>query len=446
MLGLDAKPSSQAALIDQAQIQQDFADCLRQGIPQGSPRDCSTSGRLNHAVTGPRRTHMRCFVAPLLKCQVPRFPDCPWFLDLTPVAVLVEYEKSPVTSCNFATGVEVNVTEPSLFAPTCPEDDTSVANLRANILVKWHSNLVRACSVSLIALTCALSTPSPGIAGQSSANSDGNDGRFVLSLRGDRLSIDAVDIPLGELLSAIGEEAGIRVLVKGNLAQSVSRTFFDLPLEKALKRLLADVRYIQVRGTIGDGSDGSRIAELRVFGGDHAGPIRIERQTTAPTRTATDNKADLRQEILLGLQDADRGTRLRAIRRLSEIEDEEANRILTWVLESDEDAAVRGYSVRALQGLGGDAAVAALERGLDDPEATIRAQVVRSLGRIQVERAVLTLGRVLQGHKDPEMRRLAVQALTLHDNEKVPALLEAAASDDDHRIRRFARRALASRN
>ena len=59
-----------------------------------------------------------------------------------------------------------------------------------------------------------------------------------VSLREGMLSVSLREAPLAEALRAIGERAGFRVVIKGDLDTPVTWSFAEVGLEKALRRLL----------------------------------------------------------------------------------------------------------------------------------------------------------------------------------------------------------------
>lgn len=103
--------------------------------------------------------------------------------------------------------------------------------------------------------------------------------RHTFTLVGGRLSVEINNIPADELLGEIGQAAGLRVRVRGELGVVRPQAFHDLPLDEAIRRLFAgDERslimlYDEVEGD-------HRLAEVRLSPRSTA-PARAERQPPA---------------------------------------------------------------------------------------------------------------------------------------------------------------------
>ena len=87
-----------------------------------------------------------------------------------------------------------------------------------------------------------------------------------VALRHDLLSVQAIDVPLAELLRAIGAEASFEVIIKGDLSAPVTWSFTDAPVDKALRRLLRNANSVLIHAPARDGGAGL-LVELRVWPG-----------------------------------------------------------------------------------------------------------------------------------------------------------------------------------
>jgi HEAT repeat protein len=130
--------------------------------------------------------------------------------------------------------------------------------------------------------------------------------------------------------------------------------------------------------------------------------------------------------------------RLLAIERVVGLEDQGVVDTLETALRSDADPAVRRRAAVALEDIGGDPVVNALEAGLGDDDPSIRIAVANSLGRIGSERAIMAIGQTIIGDPDPETRRAAVLALEGHEGGAVNAFLKAAQKDRTGLVREAA--------
>jgi HEAT repeat protein len=115
---------------------------------------------------------------------------------------------------------------------------------------------------------------------------------------------------------------------------------------------------------------------------------------------------------------------------------------LGQIRSADEHPTVREQAVKALSELEGEPVVAALQNGLGDEEPWIRSEVVGALGNIGGEQAVISLGQVLFGEPEPEIRSLAIDYLATQPGEAARHFLEAALEDPDVLVRQAAESAL----
>ncbi len=67
-----------------------------------------------------------------------------------------------------------------------------------------------------------------------------------------RLSVDLDRVPLAQVLEAIAQRAGIRLRIDASVEGELSARFSNLPLESALKRLLAGYSHVLVLGRSAD--------------------------------------------------------------------------------------------------------------------------------------------------------------------------------------------------
>ena len=84
------------------------------------------------------------------------------------------------------------------------------------------------------------------------------------------LSVDIEEVPLDQVLRAIAEEAGIRLVFYGRPQEEISVTFTDVPLDRGLERVLKGRGFIFLyRGT------GNRLEAIEVFSPKKAVGARI---------------------------------------------------------------------------------------------------------------------------------------------------------------------------
>ncbi len=103
------------------------------------------------------------------------------------------------------------------------------------------------------------------------------------------LTLRAMDAPLADVLASIGEAAGFRVVFKGAMDTPVSWTLTDVPLEKALRRLLGRGSYVMTYDARQTEGEMGHLAEVRLMRNNmmETGPdIQIDRTLTATAKGA----------------------------------------------------------------------------------------------------------------------------------------------------------------
>ena len=251
------------------------------------------------------------------------------------------------------------------------------------------------------------------------------------------LTLQARDVPLDDILHAIGANAGFDVVVKGDHSAPVSRSFSALALEEGLRRLLGGTSFVMFYGETGDAD---RLVLLREGTGVDSGGREILR----PEVTVVDEpaQAEIEEWISSRLTQPDRGVRIVAVRRLTRLEPDVAVDLAAKVLDRDDDPVVRGQAAAMLGKIGGGRAAGLLDETLADWEASVRIQAVRALGALGGELAAHSLGRALFDHPDQEVRLMAIDALAGNASEASRSYLQAASALRDGKVREAARQAL----
>jgi hypothetical protein len=237
-----------------------------------------------------------------------------------------------------------------------------------------------------------------------------------VDVEGERLTVEARDADLAEVLGQIAARAGFRLTTMGELGR-VTATLTAGSLEEGLRRLVRPHELMLVFGR-GEG----RLVEVRVFA---ASPERVrssqERSPIDPESAAA--LAEINRLVLA--RDARDG-----VARLAEL------------LATASSPHVRARAAWALGRFGGPAAGAALAPALGDPSAEVRIQGVNGLRRVEGAGAIPAIQALLLGDPEAGVRRAAARALgTLSDAQAIAAL-GAAAADPDLSVRRTVSRAL----
>ncbi len=245
------------------------------------------------------------------------------------------------------------------------------------------------------------------------------------------LSVRAIDVPLAELLRAIGAQAGFQVIVKGDLSPPVTWSFADVPVAEALRRLLQNANSVLIHAPAPGGGAGP-LVELRVW------PGRGDAAESAAkvARTIRTNKGKPAGRTPLVSPDDRRDDRLRAVRRLANRPNASAGKDLALLLSEDEDPLIRRIAAIALGKLRLPEAKAALKEALSDEDTQVRRRAIQGLGKTWGKEAVEPLSVALARDSDPGVRRQAALRLGRIFSEAAYRVLDAARFDTDDSVRR----------
>ncbi len=267
-----------------------------------------------------------------------------------------------------------------------------------------------------------------GVSGAETAKAAGRlDVRFEEGL----LTVKAEDARLIDVLRDIALKAGFKTVLRGDLSRPITMSFGGVTLEMDLRRLLGGATVITIHDPPGGENETPRLVELRVYGSAVT--------TGGDGRTAPE---DLKERILDDLARPNTGIRIGAIQKTPDLDHEVALNILDWVLSNDENRTVRLQAAIALRRIGG-AAASVLVKALGDEDAAVRTEVIRALGVVGGGRATQALGQLVFAEKDPTLRWIVVQSLAAQRSQAARIFLEAAARDQDNRVRETAKQALA---
>ncbi len=221
-------------------------------------------------------------------------------------------------------------------------------------------------------------------------------------LRHGLLTVHATDMPLAELLRAIGAQAGFRVTIEGDLRDPVTWSLTEAPVDKALRRLLQNTSSVLIYAPARDGGTGPLVEVIALGTKADAAPRTAQIARTIPARKTEASRGT----PVVSLTD-DREDRLRAVRRLANKPDAAASKDLALLLSEDEDPLIRRIAAIALGKIGGARAEAALTAALEDEDALVRGRAVQALARKWGHKAVGSLGKTLMEDSDPTVRRQA---------------------------------------
>jgi hypothetical protein len=229
-------------------------------------------------------------------------------------------------------------------------------------------------------------------------------GDIQVEFRDGFLTLEAREASLDDVLRAIGEEAGFKVVIKGDLSALVSQSFSGLPLNRGLRQLAGRLSFVMSYGASG------RLQHLTLLRDATAG----EGAAPAPEVLIVyePSQAEMEAWILKRLAHEDRQLRVIGVRRLKRLEPDVAVEIAAEVLKDDPDPIVRGQAAATLGKVGGDSAASLLDEVLADEDASVRNHAVRALAALDGDLAAQSLGQVLLDHPDRDLRHSALEALS----------------------------------
>ena len=300
-------------------------------------------------------------------------------------------------------------------------------------LTLWPGASVRPNWFGGMLLAAAIFLPSSDRVDALAADKDLSNPAINVSVHEGLLTLRAIEMSLADVMRSIGEAAGFRVVFEGAMDTPVSWTLTDVPLEKALRRLLDRRAYVmtfdepQAEGEMG------HLAEVLLMRNNltETGPdTEIDWMLTATTTFEAQN------EILITTPDDDRDTRLRFVRTMAQRPKAGAVNGLSALLSQDEDPMIRRIAAIGLGKAKGDAALEALVAAIQDDDASVRRRAIQGLGKKRDDRAVQALGAVLLQDPDPRTRRAAVHSLRMMSTEEAFETLLAGEFDPDYYVRR----------
>ncbi len=253
------------------------------------------------------------------------------------------------------------------------------------------------------------------------------------SFRDGRLTLEARDAPLEDVVRRVGTEAGFAVTLSGDFNTPVNRTFLDRPLEETIRRLLHGAVVVMVYGPTPEDETKPRLKELWAYAASGAGrSSRAQGNAPAPPN----------RKFLGDLDSTDAAARRRAVDALVLREDEAAIPTLHRMLMEEPNVTVRRHVAQSLGALTSPRSVDALMTAVSDEDVGVRQRAIRALGRLSAPAAVHALGEVLHNAPDRKTRLAAASALGRQSSEEAISYLQAAASDPDILVRKAARQNL----
>jgi HEAT repeats len=217
-------------------------------------------------------------------------------------------------------------------------------------------------------------------------------GEFIIRVDNGMLTLKATNIPHRQILEGLAKRLDFELIVAGRLEDHRSLEIDGRPWEEALKKALAPMSWAFVY----DSSGGEpRLAKVFVFpskddGSDSGRPSSSLSRVASPVRTP----------LPAPTPQGPQAPRL----------PEQGNDTSLPEMLDAEDEETRALALVGLAAMGGEQAIAALRKALQDKEAWIRETAVEALAEIGGEQAVQGLQQALQDENE-DVRRAAQEAL-----------------------------------
>lgn len=240
-----------------------------------------------------------------------------------------------------------------------------------------------------------------------------------------KLSLRAANAPIDEVIAAIGALAGFETIVLGKPERRIDRTITGVPWGVAVRQLLKGVSN-SMRFT--DGA-GSRLTQVTLYGRVHG--------------TADRGFADSEHQVVESRSlDSERSDELDGLGERAAAGDGEAIMRLAELLRNDTDPAVRGRVVALLGEIGDGAAVTVLQGAAQDDDQQVRIRSIRGLAAIRNDQSTQILADLLFNHPDLRTRLLAAWALGQQATGLARSYLESARGEVDPTLQQAIERAL----
>lgn len=224
---------------------------------------------------------------------------------------------------------------------------------------------------------------------------------IAVDVRGGAVTLLAENAPLVEVLTRIGQEAGFRVVVTGDLERATTQSFQNVPVPAALKRLAGDLSYLMIFEDRAAGAGAPVLREIKLYASGRG----------AVGRDAGGRRADAAPRLEMpNLDHLSAAGRRSAVRDLARPGGEAA---LAEILRNNPDPDVRSQAATALGRLGQETAVPALAAAVSDSHPVVQLRAVRALDEIGGARAAQVLKAVAHKSENQRVRAAAAQAADL---------------------------------
>jgi len=213
-----------------------------------------------------------------------------------------------------------------------------------------------------------------------------------LTVTSSRISLSARETPLADVLAAIGRQAGVKMVLGGDLNTPVTETLVNVPLDEAIQRLSRWHSIVLIYEGSTDGVGGPVLTEAwvaRPFS-DVAGASPGSAEPKAQDKSGNNALAGARlpaewerwARTLIAFKDANPETRSQQIEALVRAQGEHAIiAALGAVATRDAAPRVRRAAIQVLAAMGSPDALAAVQATLGDAHPGVRSEARTALRR-----------------------------------------------------------------
>ena len=207
-----------------------------------------------------------------------------------------------------------------------------------------------------------------------------------ISHRDGLVTLSINDVPLSDVLQAIGREMGVKVDLRGNLTSLIDAELADVPLDEAIKRLARGHSVCLLYGAPRrDG--GAGLMEAWVIESRPGTTVARRPEAAGRSAVALDGRASRAPRPAVAtltrmlLDDPSPAVRAQAATELLRLRDASATSALVTASRRDASTNVRRLAIRGLAALRTNDAWRAVEMAFDDHDPNVRAEAERALRR-----------------------------------------------------------------
>ncbi len=240
------------------------------------------------------------------------------------------------------------------------------------------------------------------------AQTDGETARMLsVEYVDGRLSVEARNVPLGQVLRAVGGKAGFETRQASGIEKPFTGQFTGLSLSEGLSRILGKSASFVVK--YGEGGKPQRLVILAMPEGQTQADIVVAGTKAIPEQT-TDGpvSSDSRDWIKSQLNANEPDARIAAIWQLRGLQPDEATTLATDALRVETDARVRARIASLLGQIGGPEVIHALIDLLTDPSVRVQQSAALALAASGSEAADHALGLALLRKLGDEQLRIMI--------------------------------------